>query len=120
MMDMDDFKSINDNYGHVEGDRALVNASSSIKAACGSFVPRPYIARYGGDEFIVVVETDKPDDITTLTDAIKENLSGYSDNLPYELNMSIGVAKHDNGQTPKELIHEADQLLYDVKERRRS
>ena len=120
MMDMDDFKSINDNYGHVEGDRALVSASSSIKAACGSFSPRPYIARYGGDEFIVLVETDNLDDITKLTDSIRESLSGYSKNLPYELNMSIGVAKHHDGQAPKELIHEADQLLYDVKERKRS
>ena len=120
MMDMDDFKSINDNYGHIEGDRALVSASSSIKAACGSFVPRPYIARYGGDEFIVVVETDNPDKITTLTDAIRENLSEYSSNLPYELNMSIGVAKHRDGQAPKELIREADQLLYDVKEKKKS
>ncbi len=120
MMDMDDFKSINDNYGHIEGDRALVSASSSIKAACGSFVPRPYIARYGGDEFIVVVETDNPDKITTLTDAIRENLSSYSNNLPYELNMSIGVAKHRDGQAPKELIREADQLLYDVKEKKKS
>ena len=120
MMDMDDFKSINDNYGHVEGDRALVSASSSIKAACGSFAPRPYIARYGGDEFIVLVESDNLDDITTLTDSIRENLSSYSKNLPYELNMSIGVAKHRDGQAPKELIHEADQLLYDVKEEKRS
>lgn len=120
MMDMDDFKSINDNYGHIEGDRALVSASSSIKAACGSFVPRPYIARYGGDEFIVVVETDNSDKITTLTDAIRENLSSYSNNLPYELNMSIGVAKHRDGQAPKELIREADQLLYDVKEKKKS
>lgn len=120
MMDMDDFKSINDNYGHIEGDRALVSASSSIKAACGSFVPRPYIARYGGDEFIVVVETDNSDKITTLTDAIRENLSEYSSNLPYELNMSIGVAKHRDGQAPKELIREADQLLYDVKEKKKS
>ena len=49
-----------------------------------------------------------------------DNLAGYSETLPYELNMSIGVAKHRDGQAPKELIHEADQLLYDVKERNRS
>ena len=66
------------------------------------------------------VETDNPDKITTLTDAIRENLSEYSSNLPYELNMSIGVAKHRDGQAPKELIREADQLLYDVKEKKKS
>lgn len=120
MMDMDDFKNINDDYGHVEGDRALVSASSSIKSACGSFVPRPYIARFGGDEFIVIVEADDEDDISVLTDSIVENLSHYSEDLPYELSMSIGVAKHHDGQTPKELIHEADQLLYDVKEKKKS
>ena len=120
MMDMDDFKSINDNYGHVEGDRALVSASSSIKSACGSFVPRPYIARYGGDEFIVVAEADDPEDISGLTDSIRENMSDYSEGLPYSLSMSIGVAKHREGQAPKELIREADQSLYNAKERRRA
>lgn len=118
MMDLDNFKTINDTYGHVEGDNALVHASAGIKAACGGYVPRPYIARYGGDEFIVVIETDDCNDVEFISASIQEALSAYDDTAPYNLRMSIGTAKYHDGQTPKELIHEADKLLYDIKKKK--
>jgi diguanylate cyclase (GGDEF) domain len=120
MMDLDSFKYINDNYGHVEGDNALVHASAAIKTACGKYIPRPYIARYGGDEFIVVIETDNPKDVEIITESIHKALTGYDETSPYRLRMSIGTAKLIDGQTPKELIHEADKMLYDIKKKRKT
>ena len=120
MMDLDSFKQINDTYGHVEGDNALVHASKGIKEACGGYIPRPYIARYGGDEFIIVIETADPKDVEILSESIQEKLVAFDDVSPYALRMSIGIAKYTEGQTPKELIHEADKMLYDIKKNRKS
>ena len=120
MLDMDNFKAINDTYGHVEGDNALVSTSRAIKASCGGYIPRPYIARYGGDEFIIVIETDDPQDIVRISESIQSNLSIYDAAVPYQLNLSIGTAKVKEGQTPKDLIHEADKMLYDIKRKRKA
>ena len=49
MIDLDDFKIINDTYGHLEGDNALILVAQALKEACTSYKLRPYIARYGGD-----------------------------------------------------------------------
>ncbi len=54
MIDLDNFKNINDNYGHDEGDRALQNISTILKNCISS---NDFIARYGGDEFCIVLET---------------------------------------------------------------
>ncbi len=118
MVDVDYFKQINDTYGHLEGDNALVKVAKSIKVSCGGFLPRPYIARYGGDEFIIIVEADRKRDIDLLCRKIRETLANLNESDPYQLQLSIGCALLQDGQGPKELIHEADKMLYDVKRNR--
>ena len=56
MIDIDRFKQINDNYGHAEGDRALILFSAALKQACGALKCRVFIGRYGGDEFVVILQ----------------------------------------------------------------
>ena len=120
MMDLDYFKTINDTYGHLEGDDALIRASKALKLACGdNFRRRPYIARYGGDEFIVVIESTKQE-ADRLLENIHANLKALNDeaNKPYTLAFSIGVAEFHPGMDANALIEAADSELYKIKRAR--
>ena len=120
MMDLDYFKTINDTYGHLEGDDALIRASKALKMSCGNhFRRRPYIARYGGDEFIVVIESTKQE-ADQLLENIHSNLKKLNDeaNKPYNLAFSIGVAEYHPGMDANALIEAADSELYKIKRAR--
>ena len=120
MMDLDYFKTINDSYGHLEGDDALIRASKALKMACGdNFRRRPYIARYGGDEFIVVIESTKQE-ADRLLENIHTNLKMLNDEAhkPYTLAFSIGVAEYHPGMNANALIEAADSELYKIKRAR--
>ena len=109
MMDADGFKQINDRYGHVEGDHALQVLSAALKKVCtasGSF-----IARYGGDEFVVLQKAAAEQDIIRLCAAINDELARAE--VPYLLRMSIGYARV--GDTWQDLLRAADAELYRVK-----
>lgn len=119
MMDVDYFKTINDTYGHLEGDEALIHVSKVLKNACGGYLRRPYIARYGGDEFIILLEGSKADrdklreDIQTTLTEMCANL-----NKPYSLTLSIGVARWQPSMGVKDFIESADNQLYEIKRNR--
>ena len=119
MMDLDYFKTINDTYGHLEGDDALIRAATALKMACGGFKRRPYIARYGGDEFIVVIESTKPE-AETLIANIREKLEELNEQAhrPYTLKFSIGVGEYHPGMNANDLIEAADHALYEIKRAR--
>ena len=57
MVDVDHFKQINDTYGHVEGDKALIIISRALKQACGRLKMSIFLCRYGGDEFLMIAQT---------------------------------------------------------------
>lgn len=119
MMDLDYFKTINDTYGHLEGDDALIRAAQALKLACADFKRRPYIARYGGDEFIVVIESTKAE-----AESLIENIRAMLDQLneeaqrPYTLKFSIGVGEYHSGMNANDLIEAADHALYEIKRNR--
>ncbi len=120
MMDLDYFKTINDSYGHLEGDDALIRASKALKLACGdNFRRRPYIARYGGDEFIVVIESSKQE-ADRLLENIHTNLKALNDesHKPYTLAFSIGVGEYHPGMDANAMIEAADSELYKIKRAR--
>lgn len=117
LIDVDYFKSINDTFGHLEGDNALIIVARALKLACGSFRRRPYIARYGGDEFIIVLE-GSDGDAEELKSEIKANLRELSDDRPYKLRVSIGTARREPGMDHRALIAAADGALYEIKKAR--
>lgn len=116
MIDVDYFKTINDTYGHLEGDNALITVANTLKRACASFKKRPFISRYGGDEFIIVLEGTQ-EDANQLCDTIRSMLNEDSDK-PYTLSLSIGMAPYRSGMTAKEMIAAADDELYRIKQAR--
>ncbi len=113
MLDIDDFKTINDTYGHVQGDKALVSASKLLKKSVrrGDFV-----ARYGGDEFMIVLDRCGPQTPDRVIRRLKENVCQYNaeSNLPYELSFSIGCKIFTNvkGLTAKDIFKTIDELMY--------
>ena len=118
MIDANKFKSINDTYGHVEGDRALKNIAESLKLGCKGLPKRANIARYGGDEFAVLFEASNQDDIGHLIDSIRQQLADINERtkVPFELTVSIGSASSDGTLSLKELIDKADEAMYEEKE----
>lgn len=120
MIDLDDFKIINDTYGHLEGDKALILVAKALKEACGSYKLRPYIARYGGDEFMVITEGTR-EEASELRDSIRRLISEKQDkNAPYEVKASIGLAECTCGMKPDDLILAADEEMYRIKKERKA
>ena len=112
MMDADGFKQINDRYGHVEGDHALQVISAALKEVCSA--SGGFIARYGGDEFVVLQKATAEQDIISLCAAINDELARAE--VPYLLRMSIGYARVGDGvDTWQDLLRAADAELYRVK-----
>ncbi len=119
MMDMDYFKKINDQFGHVEGDRALICVSNVLKKVGSKY--NCFVSRYGGDEFILVCEAGSEETIRELCIALNAELAAETAaaKSPYRLHLSIGYAPyHENMQNIPDFIAEADKMLYEVKRAR--
>ena len=116
LMDIDYFKSINDQYGHNEGDRALKLLANCLKKVAGS--KNYFISRYGGDEFIMVCEMEPGEQIEEVCGAICEELK--KSKTPYPLSVSLGYALYTPDiKTQQELIGRADTELYKMKKCRK-
>lgn len=120
-IDLDRFKMINDVLGHAAGDELLTTASARIREAVGT---EGLIARFGGDEFLVVCDaTDDDGRPERLADAILEAFSvGFRfDGEEFAITTSIGIARAPgDGDRPQALIRSADAAMYDSKRRMRN
>lgn len=118
VLDIDMFKGINDNFGHIEGDRALNVFATTLRRVCG---PRGcFISRFGGDEFNLVAELDNDACAEEICTAINNELKQQSAALPYELCASIGYAKCVGPlENIGDLFCRADRRLYRIKKIRR-
>lgn len=118
-LDLNDMKTINDEFGHKEGDQALVDVANALKR---SFRASDIIARIGGDEFIVlIVDTRKSYVEKAVIDTIQDNLRRYNEEgeRGYKLSVSTGIVDYDpdHPSTLDELIARADELMYENKQR---
>lgn len=121
MIDLNKFKQINDQYGHVEGDHALKRTADALKAACADNSIKTFIARYGGDEFIIIAKTDNEELVKELCSNIKATLIRLNDEAgaKYELTASIGYSHYMGGITEfQSALTEADEALYREKKTR--
>ncbi|MBO4425502.1 MAG: GGDEF domain-containing protein [Clostridiales bacterium] len=118
MIDLNKFKQINDVYGHVEGDMALRRTADALKVACAGLTIRSFIARYGGDEFIVILKTDDEPTITALCTSIKNTLVKMNSDAAaaYELTASVGYASYVGDiKEFQSAVAKADEALYEDK-----
>ena len=114
--DLDKFKVINDTYGHMEGDRALKLAADTLKDLFHG--TSTILARMGGDEFAIILETDSLDEAKTVMHRIRTALAVASTREPYSLDMSLGLARYSGQRTAAEFLKEADHALYNAKRNR--
>lgn len=121
MIDVDNFKSFNDRFGHPEGDRLLFNVAERIKRIVGE---RGFISRYGGEEFAVIVGGASLQEARELAETVrvgfeKTPLAGLSTTM--YITLSLGLSRFpDHGRTPQELIDLADRALYQAKRQGRN
>ena len=119
MMDMDHFKHINDEYGHLEGDAALVLLAGILKKVCANY--NGVLARYGGDEFCIACGCNSVE-VRTLIVSIQRELdaANAASGKPYQIEISIGCARLEPDiATVHDLIDKADQEMYHLKTRKR-
>ncbi|MDO7899338.1 sensor domain-containing diguanylate cyclase [Pseudomonas citrulli] len=111
-MDVDDFKEINDRYGHAFGDAALVQVVQSVRR---SERDGDLLARWGGDEFILILPNTSLADARLVAETVRR---GLSDLLPvgdFQITMSFGVVQRRDDEQQAALLDRADQALYRAK-----
>jgi diguanylate cyclase (GGDEF)-like protein len=109
LFDLDRFKPVNDTYGHAVGDQLLCELTSHLRRSTRS---EDAIARFGGDEFVVLVRAEEGD-----AAQIAERLRGEWELVEPLSTVSIGIAVHDGHRDGKATFDLADQALYRAKER---
>ncbi|HFU77799.1 MAG TPA: GGDEF domain-containing protein [Epsilonproteobacteria bacterium] len=115
MIDIDDFKKINDTHGHQAGDKVLIFLARLLKRTLRE---GDKVFRYGGEEFLVTLNRINPEVCHKISDRIlslvRENTLLYKD-VQLSITLSIGATMYDDGDTKEALIDRADKALYRAK-----
>jgi len=117
-LDLDGFKSVNDRHGHLCGSRTLVEVGAVIR---GTVREIDVVARFGGDEFTVILPQTGADGARVIAERIRERIAATrylgTHGLDVRVTASIGIATYpDHGVTGEDLVARADQAMYAAKE----
>ena len=118
-LDLDGFKSVNDQHGHLAGSRTLTEVGGILAEAVRE---SDILARYGGDEFVVVLPETPPGGALVIAERIRRAIASHpflrEEGLEARISASFGIASYpDHALTPEGLIQKADQAMYRVKEK---
>jgi diguanylate cyclase (GGDEF)-like protein/PAS domain S-box-containing protein len=122
IMDLDHFKAINDNHGHLVGDDVLLKfteiASSELREV-------DILGRFGGEEFLAIIHNASQEETMVIAERIRQSVEKTSFNegtTTFSITVSIGITevKKTHKQTPEELIKRADDALYQAKQNGRN
>jgi len=115
LIDVDSFKQINTNFGHLTGDVVLAEIASVLRSAVrGSDA----VVRYGGDEFLILLAEANAKDSELVEARIAKALNGWNarGQLPgFDVTLSVGIAQWRDGQSLDETLDEADRAMYEKK-----
>lgn len=121
MMDIDHFKAFNDHYGHLKGDECLTLVAQELKSVVQR--PRDFVARFGGEEFVVLLPSIQPDGVAVVAERLKRALANLMivhdhSGAGHHVSLSMGLAwcEPDNEFRPEQLIAAADEALYCAKD----
>ena len=115
MLDIDDFKAINDTFGHPAGDAVIGDVAEILRTSVRAF---DVCTRYGGEEFAVLMPGNGPENARTTAERIRQRIEAHRSQdpalAPLRVTASIGIAVTQEGAGP-ELIEQADRALYEAK-----
>lgn len=117
--DINNFKAINDKFGHVEGDKALIMVAQTLRVVFSD--TNAYLSRYGGDEFAVILYKEEKEVVSYLKQ-IDLSLIDISKELPYNLALSAGYSIYgeDDATTLESLVQAADRKMYCDKQKKKN
>lgn len=115
LLDIDNFKLLNDTHGHKVGDDALVYLVESVKDTTR---PEDVVSRYGGEEFVILLPNTSLDEAVQILSRIRRNLTKkffLNDNKRLLITFSAGVAQLQTGESQESIFKRADEALYRAK-----
>ena len=115
IIDIDYFKKINDQFGHLVGDKVLKMISKEMRRVCRE---PDYLARYGGEEFVLILPQSNLDEAYAAVEKVRAHIEScpfHFQNKPVPITISGGVAEKDKSETSKAWINRADTNLYESK-----
>ncbi|HEY9099769.1 MAG TPA: GGDEF domain-containing protein [Thiobacillus sp.] len=117
VFDIDHFKRVNDNYGHLIGDEVLLTFAGLVR---NTLRDQDWVFRYGGEEFVALVKSVSPEVIVTILERIRIKVSNHSFPQVGQVTVSVGFAPIADQTLPPHIFEEADKALYYAKEHGRN
>lgn len=120
MCDIDLFKRINDNYGHLAGDKVLKIIARSLQS---NLRDSDFIARFGGEEFVVLMPETSAEEAKFVADKLRKKIEESPFNFkkePVQITISFGISEFSQGESLEEVFQRADKALYKAKENGRN
>lgn len=115
MMDVDDFKKVNDTYGHAEGDQVLIRLAEMLKRTIDVHAPGSVAGRWGGEEFMVMLPGFDLDMAAGIAEIMRNGFKEIGFDHCGHQTMSLGVAQAISGENPDILCMRVDDALYKAK-----
>lgn len=113
MIDIDHFKSINDQFGHQTGDKVIKEFANYLQQRTRAV---DISGRWGGEEFLIICPETKLEGVLELGEDIRQEVAQKDFSIPQQVTVSIGVAEYKGKETIEQLLHRVDQKLYQAKE----
>ncbi|MFC3092804.1 GGDEF domain-containing protein [Alteromonas sediminis] len=112
LLDLDNFKQLNDLYGHLIGDEVIKEVAQVLKSCVGK---SDAVARWGGEEFLVVCPAKSEQEAMKLAELMRKSIERRTFNMDHPLSVSIGLSSWSKGMTFNDILHKADDALFMAK-----
>ena len=112
-LDIDNFKNVNDTYGHNEGDKVLIDLS---KILLSSLRQGDFVARWGGEEFIIILQSTQTAKALEVAEKLRKNFESHSFEGSGRQTLSCGVTEYISGESRDQVLKRVDEALYKAKQ----
>jgi diguanylate cyclase (GGDEF)-like protein len=112
IFDIDNFKNINDEYGHLSGDKILQEIVSTVK---NTIRKSDVFSRWGGDEFLILLPNTVIDQASEMAERMRSNIQKIKSGEVENITCSFGLVYLKENESAEDVLKKADKLLYDAK-----